>query len=115
MKTLREIKRLQRLIDLIISRLFFAKIVRDVLYDIFFNDTYQIQLKILKALQKTTKSMITTKFQSKFCVISLKCALIEEQMFNLCVIHAKRVILQIKNMRLMKTLREIMTKNENSH
>jgi histone H3/H4 len=42
MKILREIKRLQKSIDLIISRLFFAKIVRNVLYDIFFNDTYQI-------------------------------------------------------------------------
>ncbi len=115
MKTLREIRRLQRSIDLIISRLSFAKIVRDVLYDIFSNDTYQIQSKILEALQEATKSMITTKFQSKFCVISLKCALIEEQVFNLCVIHAKRVILQVKNMRLMRTLREIMTKNENSH
>ncbi len=115
MKTLREIRRLQRSTDLIISRLSFAKVVRDVLYDIFFNDTYQIKSKILKALQKTTKSMITTKFQSKFCVISLKCALIEEQVFNLCVIHAKRVTLQVKNMRLMKTLREIMTKDENSH
>jgi hypothetical protein len=115
MKILREIKRLQKSIDLIISRLFFTKVVRDVMYDIFFNDTYQIQSKILKALQKATKSMITTKFQSKFCVISFICALIEEQMFNFCVIHAKRVILQIKNMRLMKTLREIMTKNENSH
>jgi histone H3/H4 len=109
MKTLREIKRLQKLINLIISRLFFAKIVRDVLYDIFFNDTYQIQSKILEILQKTTK------FQSKFCVISFKCALIEEQMFSLCVIHAKRIILQIKNMRLMRTLREIMTENVNLH
>jgi hypothetical protein len=59
--------------------------------------------------------MITTKFQNQFYVISLKCALIEEQIFNLCVIYAKRVTLQIKNMRLMKTLREIMTKNENSY
>jgi hypothetical protein len=59
--------------------------------------------------------MIITKFQSKFCVISLKYALIEKQGFNLCVIHAKRVILQMKNMQLMKTLREIMIKDENSH
>ncbi len=87
--------------------------MRDLLYNI--DVMYRIKSKILKTLQKATKSMITTKFQNKFYVISLKCALIKEQMFNLCVIHAKRVILQMKNMQLMKTLRKIMIENENSH
>ncbi len=91
----------------------FCKNRAKYLYDI--DTIYRIQLKILKVLQKATKTKIITKFQSKLCVNSLKNALIENQMFNICVIHAKRIILQMKNMQLMKTLREIMTEDENSH
>jgi histone H3/H4 len=36
-------------------------------------------------------------------------------MSNLCVIHAKRVTLQIKDMQLIKKLRKIMIEDSNSY
>ncbi len=61
--TFNKIKQLQKFTNLIILRLSFARVVRDVLIDI--DLTYQIQSKALEVLQKATKLMITTKFQNK--------------------------------------------------
>jgi histone H3/H4 len=63
MKALREIRRLQKSMNLIIFRLFFQRVVRDVLYDI--DLTYRMQKSALKTLQKATKAILITKFESK--------------------------------------------------
>jgi hypothetical protein len=62
-KALREIRRLQRSTNLLISRLSFQRVVRDVLYDI--DATYRIRRSALKTLQKAAKTMFITKFENK--------------------------------------------------
>ncbi len=79
-------------------------------YDI--DSTYQMQKSALKALQETSKAILTTKFENKFWSFVLLQKL-TKQVFNLCAIHAKRVTLQIKNMQSIKTLREIMFEDLN--
>jgi hypothetical protein len=60
--------------------------------------------------------MLTTKFNNKSIIILFETNLfINEKVINLCVIHAKRVIFQIKDMQLIKILKDYMTKSENSY
>jgi hypothetical protein len=62
-KALREIRRMQRSTNLIISRLFFDRIARNILYDI--DATFRIKKSAMNALQKAFEAMLTTKLKSK--------------------------------------------------
>jgi hypothetical protein len=62
-KTLREIRRLQKSTNLIIFRLSFERIARDLLINI--DTTLHFKKNVLKTLQKTTKAMLITKFENK--------------------------------------------------
>jgi histone H3/H4 len=61
---LRKIRRMQKFTNLIILRLSFVKIIRDIMTEI--DATLKIKKKILEILQKTIEAMMTTKFNNKF-------------------------------------------------
>jgi histone H3/H4 len=109
---LRQIRQMQRSTNLIIFRLSFDRIARNILYDI--DATFRIKRSVMQTLQKAAKTMFTTKLKNKFNQFRLILKL-TNKMSNFCVIHAKRVILQIKNMQLIKNLRRIMIKDSNFH
>ncbi len=109
---MRKIRQMQRSTNLIISRLSFDRIARNILYDI--DATYRIKRSVMQALQKAAKAMLTTELESKFNQFRLILKL-TNKVSNLCVIHAKRVILQIKNMQLIRNLRRIMIEDSNFH
>jgi histone H3/H4 len=109
---LRKIRQMQKSTNLIISRLSFDRIARNILYDI--DAIYRIKKSVMQALQKAAKAMFTTELKNKFNQSRLILKL-TNKVSNLCVIHAKRVILQIKNMQLIKNLRRIMIEDSNLH
>ncbi len=109
---MRKIRQMQRSTNLIIFRFSFNRVARNILYDI--DAIYRIKKSVMQTLQKTTKMMFTTKLKNKFNQFRLILKL-TNKMSNLCVIHAKRVILQIKNIQLIKNLRKIMIENSNFH
>jgi histone H3/H4 len=55
---------MQKFTNLIISRLSFVRIIRDIMIEI--DATLKIKSKILKTLQETVEAMMTTKFNNKF-------------------------------------------------
>ncbi len=62
-KALREIRRLQKSTNLIIFRLSFERIARNLLIDI--DTTLRFKKSVLNALQKAAKAMLITKFENK--------------------------------------------------
>jgi histone H3/H4 len=55
---------MQKFTALIISRLSFVRIVRDIMAEI--DATLRIKGKVLKTLQEASEAMIATEFNSKF-------------------------------------------------
>ncbi|XP_076674148.1 uncharacterized protein LOC143372109 [Andrena cerasifolii] len=89
-RVLKEIKYLQRSIKLLIPRAPFARLVREILMDLFpSEDINRIQAKALEALQEAAEAYIVQFFED--CI--------------LLSMHAKRVTLQIQDMILMRRLR----------
>ncbi len=78
MKILREIRRMQKFIDFIISKIVFFRLIREIFYDVDKinmnilekKNHYRIQRAALKALQKTTKCYLFIFFSNK-CIIQL--------------------------------------------
>jgi histone H3/H4 len=54
---------MQRSTNLIISRLFFDRVARNILYDI--DATFRIKRSAMNALQEAFKAMLTTKLENK--------------------------------------------------
>ncbi len=104
---------MQKSIDFIISRLSFARLVREL--DEFSAD-FRIQSEALETIQTIAEIMLATEFISKsakiLCEINL---FINKKVTNLCVIHAKRVTFQVKDMQLIRILRDYMMRSENSY
>ncbi len=109
---MRKIRQMQKSTNLIIFRLSFNRVARNILYDI--DAIYRIKRSVMQTLQKATKTMFTTELKNKFNQFRLILKL-TNKMSNLYVIYAKRVILQIKNMQFIKILRRIMIKDSNLH
>ena len=77
---LREIRRYQKIIDFFIFREFFARLCREILYNIVvekahdlltFRINYQIQRNVLKCFQKIIESFVILFFFNE-CIISLR-------------------------------------------
>jgi histone H3 len=66
-KTLREIKTLQRATDLLMSRLSFQKVVKNIMLDQIMKDL-RIQRSAVNALQEATEEFLVRIFQSKLIV-----------------------------------------------
>ncbi|KAF4610410.1 hypothetical protein G7Y89_g15710 [Cudoniella acicularis] len=87
-KALREIWRYQNSTELLIPRLPFQRLVREITHNVTMQD-FRFQSSAIGALQEASEA---------FLVATL-------EMANLCTIHAKRVTLQAKDMYLLERLR----------
>ena len=63
-----------------------------------------MQRATIDALQKIVETMLISNFENKSInIFDKKYLLIYQLVINLAIIHAKRVIIQIKNMNLIST------------
>ncbi|KAH8650263.1 histone-fold-containing protein [Tricladium varicosporioides] len=88
-KALREIRRYQQSTELLIKKAPFARLVREIIIDVGCRPDYRIQASALDALQEATEAFLTTEFE----------------LTNLAAIHAKRVTIQQKDMKLVQRMR----------
>lgn len=87
---LREIKKYQKSTDLLIRKLPFARLVREIVQDDFGTDvSYRWQSMAILALQEASEAYLVHLFEDT----------------NLCAIHAKRVTIMQKDMHLARRLR----------
>ena len=84
---IREIKKYQKSTELLIKKLPFQRFVREIAQD--FNSNLRFQASAVAALQEATESYIVGLFEDT----------------NLCAIHAKRVTIMPKDMKLAKRIR----------
>ena len=87
-RALKEIRFYQRNTDLLIRRLPFARLVREV-QTLFFRKPYRWQAEAMVALQEAAESHIVGLFEDA----------------NLCTIHAKRVTIMPKDIQLARRIR----------
>jgi histone H3/H4 len=85
---LREIRRYQRSTELLIKKLPFQRIVRDITYQVAGKD-YKFQSHAIEALQEAAEAYLVRLFEDT----------------NLCAIHAKRVTVMTKDMQLARRIR----------
>ena len=84
---IREIRKYQKSTELLIKKLPFQRVVREIAQD--FNSNLRFQSSAISALQEATESYIVALFEDT----------------NLCAIHAKRVTIMPKDMKLAKRIR----------
>lgn len=84
---LRQIRKYQKSTDLLIRRLPFQRLVREIAQD--FKGDLRFQSSAIAALQESTESYLTGLFEDT----------------NLCAIHAKRVTIYPKDMQLARRIR----------
>mmetsp|Transcript_37051 Transcript_37051/g.37712 ORF Transcript_37051/g.37712 Transcript_37051/m.37712 type:complete len:129 (+) Transcript_37051:182-568(+) len=89
-KALREIRYYQKNTDLLIRKLPFARLVREI-QTYFFRGEYRWQAQALIALQEAAESHLVGLFEDA----------------NLCTIHAKRVTIMPKDIQLARRIRGI--------
>jgi histone H3 len=87
-KALREIRFWQRNTDLLLRKLPFARLVREI-QTYFFSKEYRWQAEAMLALQEATEAHLVGLFEDA----------------NLCTIHAKRVTVMPKDMQLARRIR----------
>ena len=84
---LREIRRYQKSTDLLIRKLPFQRVVREIAQD--YKSDLRFQSSAIEALQEATESYIVSMFEDT----------------NLCAIHAKRVTIMPKDLQLARRIR----------
>jgi histone H3/H4 len=87
-KALREIKKYQKSTDLLIRRLPFGRLVREVQLN-FNHEALRWQARALEALQTAAEQYLVELFEDA----------------NLCAIHAKRVTMMVKDIQLARRIR----------
>ncbi len=85
---LREIRKYQKSTDLLIRKLPFQRLVREISQD-FGKDTLRFQSTAILALQEATEAYLVSLFEDT----------------NLCAIHAKRVTIMPKDIQLARRIR----------
>lgn len=86
-QALREIRRYQKSTDLLIKKMPFQRLVRDVAQE--FKSDLRFQTSAVLAIQEAAEAYLTGLFQDT----------------NLCAIHARRVTIQPRDMQLARRLR----------
>lgn len=86
-QALREIRRYQKSTDLLIKKMPFQRLVRDIAQD--FKTDLRFQTSAVLAIQEAAEAYLTGLFQDT----------------NLCAIHARRVTIQPRDMQLARRLR----------
>jgi histone H3 len=95
---LREIRRYQKSTELLIRKLPFQRLVREIAQD--FKTDLRFQSSAIGALQEAVEAYLVSLFEGKQ---SLRLSLIIDT--NLCAIHGKRVTIMPKDMQLARRLR----------
>ncbi|KAJ1457048.1 histone-fold-containing protein [Pelagophyceae sp. CCMP2097] len=90
-RALKEIRQYQRSTDLLLRKLPFARLVREVQMG-FVNKEYRWQAAALVALQEAAEAHLVHLFEDA----------------NLCAIHAKRVTIMVKDMQLARRIRGVL-------
>ena len=91
---LREIRKFQKSTELLIRKLPFQRLVKEITYTLYPNDiVYRFQSSGLLALQEAAEAYLVYLFQDA----------------NLCTIHAKRVTLMVKDIQLARRIRGDLT------
>lgn len=85
---LREIRKYQKSTDLLIRKLPFQRLVRQIVWEMFGKD-YRFQSTAILALQEATEAYLVGLFEDT----------------NLCATHAKRVTIMPKDMQLARRIR----------
>lgn len=85
--TLREVKRYQKSVDMLLPRASFQRLVRGITVEM--DHSLRFQSQALQALQEASEAYIVGLFEDT----------------NLCAIHAKRVTVQKKDMDLARRIR----------
>jgi histone H3/H4 len=88
-KALKEIRKYQASTDLLIRKLPFQRLVREIVGDMFKDQNYRMQSYALLALQEACEAHLVALFEDT----------------NLCALHAKRVTIMTKDMRLARRIR----------
>ncbi|KAK3609301.1 hypothetical protein CHS0354_038009 [Potamilus streckersoni] len=88
-RALNEIRKFQKTTNLIINKLPFQRLVRDIATDKFGVETIRFQSEALGVLQEAAESYLVGLFQDT----------------NLCTIHAKRVTIMRKDLQLAMRIR----------
>ena len=88
-KALKEIRKYQKSTDLLIRKLPFQRLVREIVADLFHDQNYRMQSYALLALQEACEAHLVALFEDT----------------NLCALHAKRVTIMAKDMRLARRIR----------
>eukprot|EP00045_Choanoeca_perplexa_P001530 m.20162 g.20162 ORF g.20162 m.20162 type:complete len:136 (-) comp11006_c0_seq1:203-610(-) len=86
---LREIRQYQRSTSLLIRKLPFQRVVREVAQDFYTNDPLRWQALAIQALQEAAEAFLVHLFEDA----------------NLCAIHAKRVTIMVKDIQLARRIR----------
>jgi histone H3 len=84
---LREIRRYQKSTELLIRKLPFQRLVREIAQD--FKSDLRFQSSAISALQESVEAYLVSIFEDT----------------NMCAIHAKRVTIQFKDIQLARRLR----------
>lgn len=88
-KALREIRQYQRTTGLLIRKLPFARVVREVCEQLQGSTEYRWQTQAILALQEATEAFMIHLFEQA----------------NFCAIHARRVTVMIKDIQLVRRIR----------
>jgi len=86
---LKQIRQYQKSTELLLRRLPFQRVVREIMQGIAVKDELRIQAVALEALQHATEAYLTNLFEDA----------------NLCAIHAKRVTIMPKDIQLSRRIR----------
>ena len=85
---LRQIRRYQRSTELLIRKLPFQRLVKEVVQDLFPTESYRFQSTAILALQEASESFLVRMFEQ----------------INDVAIHGKRVTIQLKDIQIWKRL-----------
>ena len=86
---LREIRKYQKSTDLLIRKLPFQRLVREIAGNLFPDQAYRFQSSSVFALQEAAEAYMVGLFEDT----------------NLCAMHAKRVTIKVKDMSLARRIR----------
>ncbi len=112
---------LQKVIDLLISKLSFQRVVKKLMQHVELKMSMSVDLKIqraaIDALQETAENFLVESFENKKNILinAQVFKLLITLMINLLAIHVKRVITQSKNMKLLNNLRFSMIEKDISN
>lgn len=100
-RALQEIRRYQKTSELLIPKAPFVRLVKEIIDQATFGASMRVQPGALEALQEASEAIIISEFESKALASILIFTLIFSSVANLAAIHAKRVIIMQKDMKLV--------------